>query len=195
MHFNCKRYFSFACPEKFEKVSLGWFCFKYSTCRLWTCTHTHTITCTHTPSYLHTPYTHKITQSPSHMHCRMHKLHHMHTHTITSTHTIHIQSHNHHHIHTVTCHHMHTITHSPDNSARHGDKSKIVISHEQVPLTIFHPDAPKVEAIIRNAWGDAQLVSNWTAWVWLLKLNAWVWLLKLVLRKYHVLQFCAMSWQ
>lgn len=67
-------------------------------------------------------------------------------------------------MHTITAHlHMHTITctHSPDNSAaRHADKSKIVTSHELVPLTIFHPDAPKVEAIIRNAWGDAQLVSN-----------------------------------
>ncbi|KAL5479820.1 hypothetical protein EMCRGX_G023406 [Ephydatia muelleri] len=31
---------------------------------------------------------------------------------------------------------------------------------EREPLTIFHPDAPKAEAIIRNAWGDAQLVAN-----------------------------------
>ena len=46
----------------------------------------------------------------------------------------------------------------PNTNASH-DKAALA-PLEREPLTIFHPDAPKAEAIIRNAWADAHLVAN-----------------------------------
>jgi len=33
-------------------------------------------------------------------------------------------------------------------------------SAEHAPISILHPDAQKVEAIVRNAWADSKLVSD-----------------------------------